>query len=659
VAYTGGPLSQSDLLALWQAVTDSSYSQAFIQAGLGNGLESYAQAFAQYERVSTAVDVSLQAMYILPWSGQSNPPASGPNNAIVSMTATRSGRLTEPLILGAGLVWFDEVAPDWSTTGQQMVNTGRRYTPVSDVVFMPGQSGPITFTAIAERPGYGYNNPQIGAISFTEQPGTQYSNVLATVQGTIAPPVIPSSVLNAQLVVLDAPDVVIPQHVGQYVTFTAGLLAGNSYRMTSYRPPNPPGDGGAVGLEAVIGAQSTGASGAGYSGPSGLFQVGEIAEALNAPGGSGIAYFNVVAASGATGLPVTLLLRIRSGGGALAAGNSVQGLSSKASIQVGQLFGDTVFGLTGASGVAWQVLDWVDDWGLAVANTAQPTGGTSDMLDTLGLERKMPRFTGEPDSAYRLRIATVSDVVTPNAMLRKLNSTLTTKGLAWTFREVGASGLPGFFYDSDFYDNDLVVVHGVSGASATGFFNGEKAYQGQTGFVTTGRAIVGPLPAIPSGASGSLYVNTPFVPGRPATTGIPNSPYLVGIANVRGPLIPGSEIVGQTSHAGLSPATATGGANANTQFRVYLDYLRFRAYFMVDIQRSDAGDFGFGWGAGASGVTGAVGALIDAFDTGPLANDFYDGYPLTAAGWYQAAYNALDQARAAGVSIEFFPIPGT
>ena len=72
-----GPLSAADLQAIWESSVDDSYSQPIVLAGEGKGFEVYTQAFAQVERLSQAVDYTTQALYILPWSGQSGEPAAG------------------------------------------------------------------------------------------------------------------------------------------------------------------------------------------------------------------------------------------------------------------------------------------------------------------------------------------------------------------------------------------------------------------------------------------------------------------------------------------------------------------------------------------------------------------------------------------------------
>src|SRR5271156_5698218 len=107
-AYIQSPLSIADFESVWETIVDSGYAQGFINAGEGAGYEAYTQGMAQFSRVSSAINTTMEAMYILPWSGQTSEPASGPNAATVMLTISRTGRLHEPLRLGAGLVLFDE-----------------------------------------------------------------------------------------------------------------------------------------------------------------------------------------------------------------------------------------------------------------------------------------------------------------------------------------------------------------------------------------------------------------------------------------------------------------------------------------------------------------------------------------------------------------------
>jgi hypothetical protein len=666
-----GPLSQADLLAIWQSTMDDAYVEPFIEAGDGLGLEAWNQLFAQLARVSQAVDVSMQSLFILPWSGQTNPPASGPKRATVELTLARSGRPDLPLILAAGFTWVDEVIPDWSPTGTQPFNSGLRYTLVADVVFEPGESGPLSVLAVAERPGYGYNNPPPGALSFVEQPGTQFYNVEAAVTNTLQSlPVSPGNVAAAKLIVIDVPHVVVPGHVGQYVEITAGTNAGVVARMISFRAADTSvPDGGAVGLELLAAVHASSFTNQSVT----PFADGETCTIMHPvpPAVVGYATFKHATTVGAV-LKASFVMRC----GALAPGDVIAGGQSGSSLMVDAVYSDaSVLQTTDQtepppppvvpgglpSTEQWRVLDWVADWGLTVTNAAQPSGGTAGVLDLLGRERNLPRASGEEDDVYRERIAQIADVVTPNAVKRRLNKTLTQGplNLSWCLREIGSPLFPGFFYDLDFYDYDAQYFFGIS---ASGFQPNEPVTQTVNGVVATGRILLEDAPISPYPGVGVL------VPGAAGTTGQRGSRGVIGVCGLRSgrPFVAGVPVVGTLSGASSTPTTVVGGIGNQLQgnvasgapmsnaWRVLVDYLRMRAYFVVQVQRSDAGDFGFGWGS----TTLGIGANADWWDAGPAWNDFYDGSPRIFALNAGPAYAAVNQIRAAGVTVEFFPLDG-
>lgn len=211
-----GPLTQAELQTIWESATDRGFSEPLEQAGEGNGFEVYTQAWAQGARVSQAIDETTQSMYVLPWSGQSGPPASGGALATVSLTITRSKNVSLPLVLIAG-TFVDEQIVDWGYPEGVPVLTGRRYQLTENAVFAPGQLGPITVGAEAERIGTGYNNPQPGTLVVLDQPGTGFNNVDATVRGVNYPGgvVTTSALARVFLDAIDEVDAFIPQHVGQ------------------------------------------------------------------------------------------------------------------------------------------------------------------------------------------------------------------------------------------------------------------------------------------------------------------------------------------------------------------------------------------------------------------------------------------------------------
>ena len=141
-----GPLTAADLQSIWQGATDSSYWQPFVQAGIGAGLEAWTQMFAQFARVAQAADTTFEAMYILPWSGQTAPPASGPTAATVTLYLQRlpggSAYTATAITLVAGTL-VGETTTDWSANGSVVVQTGRLYQLTQTVVLPPGGKGTI------------------------------------------------------------------------------------------------------------------------------------------------------------------------------------------------------------------------------------------------------------------------------------------------------------------------------------------------------------------------------------------------------------------------------------------------------------------------------------------------------------------------------------
>ena len=636
MAYTGGALQFSDFLNLWLGAVDPSFAQAFTTAGEGNGFEAYTQGFAQLARASLAVDVGMQSLYILPFSGQTQEPAPGAEKATVELTFGRTGRLNEPLVLSAGQVFFDEVAPDWGINQGITVQTGRRYTLVADLVFQPGQMGPLVALAEAERPGWGYNNPLPGNINLVDQPGAAYNNSDAQLVGAYQIAADPAAIATYQLVGDDAPDVLLPQHVGQYLVLTSPpAVAGQSYQATSYAGPVPPATGGTVGLRALLTFVDFTGEHAGLNGP---FASGEIC-AVTVPGPLTVGYLTFL---GGTLLAGNYVATFSYRSGQPAVGATVTGTQSGATMTVSQVAFEYALqpepGLP-PPGVSWQILDWATDWGLTVTNELSPTGGTAGVLDLLGHERNLPRISGEQDDAYRQRVSTIADVVTPNAVRRMLNRVLTRPyGITWCLREVGTQRLPGFFWSDghgagppgpivgDFFDYDAVQI--TPSAFAGTFQMGEQVtQQSGGGVVATGRI---------------LQTQTAGTLAGPVT--------YWGVAGIRGAFIPGVPIIGKVSGATVTPLTLAGGLDNSNRWRVYLDYLRFRAYFVVEVQRSEIDEVGFFWDTSVAG--------IDFWDAAPLIGGAWDGYALTSAALQLNALHAVDKIRAGGVSVDFFPAAG-
>lgn len=593
-----GPLTQAELQKIWESTTDSSFWQPLEQAGEGNGFEAYTQAWAQFARVSQAIDVTTQAMFILPWSGQSNPSAAGPQNATVSLALSRTGHVDQMLILSAG-TFVDEQVTDWGVD-PVVKTTGRRYALNQDVTFEPGSQGPLTVTATAERPGYGYNNPQPATLTVIEQPGTGYYNGQATVRGVNYPaPIAITQNARARVFVdaLNQADAFLPQHVGQFIKFTAGANAGTIARIIAWLPPNlqaNPPTGGSVELELTQAIESFPTHFAG------TFQVGETLTLKNGANVSGYGVLHDASVIGGT-LYLSFAKRVGS------AVTSVVGQASGATATIDMVLENLSF-VPEVSAATWLILDWVLDWGVTCTNAAAPSGGVAGFLDALGKERNIPRAPGEADGTYAQRVAQVADVVSPNAIKRTLNRTI--PGIAWCFREAGQSTFPGFFFDKDFYDYDAIVFT----TQPTGFLPGEKIVQaGTNGQVATGRALV---------KNGALY----------------------GIAGIWGTFVAGVAATGQSSHAQVRLPGFLGGLTQANRYRVYFDYMRMRGWFYVGLPWDDSNDYGFAYDSHPRGAYDAFGFL-----------DFYDGFPVGTWRRNLLVKTAIDKVRAAGVGFDIYP----
>jgi len=73
--------------------------------------------------------------------------------------------------------------------------------------------------------------------------------------------------------------------------------------------------------------------------------------------------------------------------------------------------------------------------GLLVRQTTDIDRGQPGSLDQLGLDRSIKRFVGEPDDEYRVRVQQFPDTVSPNALVRQLNSMLLPLGISYDFIE--------------------------------------------------------------------------------------------------------------------------------------------------------------------------------------------------------------------------------
>jgi len=89
------------------------------------------------------------------------------------------------------------------------------------------------------------------------------------------------------------------------------------------------------------------------------------------------------------------------------------------------------------------------DPSLTVSQIEDTTGGVFPSLDGIGNDLGIPRLAGESDDIYRLRILSIPDTVSPDAICRGVIKMLAPLGYDWCcLREVGSTRFPGFFYDA-------------------------------------------------------------------------------------------------------------------------------------------------------------------------------------------------------------------
>lgn len=414
-----GPLTREDFEAVWKSVTDSEYSRAFIEKGEGLGFEAHTQAMQQFERVSDGIDRTTQALYVRPWSGQTDEPAAGGRFATVTLELTRSSSFTRAVLMPAGTI-VEEIATDFGLLGGEEVATGRRYIFIANTGFTPGEAGPIPITAYADRYGEGYDNPLPNTLTSIVQVGAGLTNTGASV--------VPG-VSTHFLVLASEPDVLTHQQIGQYIEFTSGANQGLIRQIAGVIPPDPiaPITGGTAQLAATQVFR--------FPAITGTFVPGETIEQA-ATGAQSTALLQG---------PTYLIAQRQSGD--IATGLIVVGAQSGASVIFDSV--DEPADLTAETGTAgWRVLSW-EELGITVTNPASPVGGRAAVLDEIGAEREVYRGTGENDDGYRERVVNFADLVSPPAILRIANRILVPYGYEAVLREVGYPAFRGFFYDGD------------------------------------------------------------------------------------------------------------------------------------------------------------------------------------------------------------------
>lgn len=440
VGETGG-LSASDLLDLWKSVTDPGYHLPILEKVDGGGEEVKA-ALAIHQIASQKVDASTQSLYILPFSGQTSDPshiarlATGQLQVERVPPASFPGWL--PVIFLGNQFSVEHVGIDWSDEGPVEVLTGRRYLFDQLASLGPGQLGPLLYPAHAEKPGGSYNVPGPNTIVHINQAGAGLTNVALSTSA-------PSAGVN-WLVLAPAPDLLSEPQVGQYVHLTAPpAVAGQVRRLVAYQPPLDSTTGGTAVLD-TLGVFAVGSV-------AGTFLIGEeVAQAS-----SGARGYLVSSANGHFALETTI--------GIFAVGAIVGSFSGATASITGIVRASAI---PAAVSVSWVVLDWELDCGVTVTNPESFTGGRLPVLEELGSERAV-YYAGEPEEAYRRRVANAGDVVSPNALLRSANRILAEYGGRGCLREVGGPKLRGLFFDADpdgnpehafAYDMDPVVRPG-------------------------------------------------------------------------------------------------------------------------------------------------------------------------------------------------------
>jgi len=614
---TRGALTPDELLDVWKKAVDEEYARPILQAGEGQGLEVHTQLHAQLVRVSQAIERTSQAMYLCPWSGQTDEHAMGARKATVTLKFTRSALLDRPLWIQSGSFLVEEETTDWGVDGGVVVTTGMRYAPLQDVVFQPGDVGPFEVPCEAEFPGYGYNNPFPETIRRPVQIGAGFSNAHATVAPLLG--TFPTGDV-VTISTLNRPDTFIPDHIGQYVALVFGANVGQIGRIRAFRGPNlalNPPVGSFVDVDRLVAFHTTTYAGAPI-----------IGETFTAPGDFRTTL--ITFADDAPTLRVTL--RLDNEPTPVIVGTVFTGSQSGATFTVETLLhrdayvAEAPIGIIG--GATWEVLPW-SAFGLTITNELSPVGGRPGWLDELGAEKNLPRHPGEDDEMYRMRLKEPADVVSPNAIRRALYRVLGS--LPWCFREVGTLEMPGFFYDGD-----NSPPHVVAGGEMN------DAYDAQVlagaGGPLIGTFIVGEAMVYEDAAGW-----TRFATGAYLKTSGPNVFMAMRTGGVPSPIPVGGRFRGLLSNAtfGVSSFLATPFGDARNNRR-YLDYAQFRGFFQVCVPRIGADEFGVAYDTGAH----------NAFDVVPPVVSVFDGYAAGDADIYGRVWSTLDEVKAAGVEVE-------
>jgi hypothetical protein len=569
-----------DLYAVWKSVTDSAFVESLEQVGDGNGLEVYGQLVQQLSRVSEAVSKTTSSIYILPNSGQEYAPASGAVKSTVTLSITRTSGIEEIVILGNKLVWFEEWAPDWGEEPGEVGSlrgTGRLYTPQQDLLLIPGIPS-MSCIAEAQSEGDGFNNPLPGTITTPRE-----FTLIAGSHGTI-------SNSESTDVFTDSSGCISPSMLGSYIRITSS--ESNIGRIARVIGTTLYSSAILERTKTIVGTWT------------GAPMAGELFE-------QGVRTLQLLASNS-----TSAFVRDDSGGSFTSA--ALTGRTSGAVFTPASTIG--TLGLIAESNVGWTTVQW-SEFGLTSNNTLSPSGGSFATLDSIGDERGTHRKPGESDSSYRQRVAGLPDVVSPNAVLRAINTLLSEFGMETGLREAGTT-IPGIYCDvSDIpcaFDLDAVIVTGtdsVTGMTAyqLGFIDGEEVRQTNSdGQIASG------MFEFERGSSDFDIVHS------------------------RGTFVDSITIVGMTSNAMFTPivGAVTGGLQSGDRYRYAFDPSEERAFFLLEVPQGGSGEFGCGLDDGGD----------DYLDIG-----FSDGFPVTQLAINKRVFSTADECRAAGVVHSLIP----
>lgn len=410
-------LTRDELIDLWKSSVDPEFARALLEQP-DSGIEVIEASAEVMSQVSDMVEQTSQSLFLKSWSGQTYPPARGAGRAHVVLDITRAAPADEPVVLIPGNFFVEQSAIDHGEIVGEVVGTGRRFTPVAMMTFVPGVSL-ISADFVAEKDGAAYNLPPPGSIDLIRDAGTA-SGTAATLEAGLT---------QHRLFLAFTGDTAPPTAVGQYVRMSAGANLGIRRRVVDYAPPdsNFPHNGilmlaatVVLTVTSVVGTfipgerveqVSTGAA-LNLDAQEGSYMVGER---LTAPAFGAASIAGVV--SGATATVVLVVL------------------SPDMTAEIAT--------------AGWDLLTWEDGVGLSATNPEHPEGGSSPTLDHVGEERGINRSSGEGDDSYRKRIYTRPDVVSPNALVRAMNRVLAPYGLTGCIREPSdLDTLQGLFYDA-------------------------------------------------------------------------------------------------------------------------------------------------------------------------------------------------------------------